>query len=576
MSEIHQIGKETAKRTETLKHLTKTAMGQTKADLVLKNASYVNVFTNELCKGDIAITDGKIAGIGTYSGEKELDMTGKTVVPGFIDAHIHIESSLLTPPEFARAIVSHGTTTAVCDPHEIANVCGTYGVDYMLAASENLPVDIRFMMPSCVPATAFDESFAVLNWRDIALYLENPRILGLAEMMNYPGIIYGDQETLEKVAASQALHRLIDGHAPGLSGDSLNAYTAAGIYSDHECSEESEALDKIRKGQYIMIREGTAAQNLEALVGLIKEPYAARCMFATDDKHPYDLLNLGHIDYIIRKAVKLGADPVLCVKAASLNAAQYFGLTGKGAVAPGYDADLAVVDSLDAFNVCCTVRAGQVVYDGLNVSVDVPEVPDYLDSRVHDTCRMPDITAEQLKAEKPLPVIGMVDRQIITVNKGMADKADPAGDILKMAVAERHHATGHVGVAYLKGYGLTGGAVATSIAHDSHNIICVGTNDADMACAMNHIKEMGGGITVVKDGKVMGELALPIAGLMTDKPIREVNDQLESLKACAYSLGVRHEIDPFMTLSFMSLPVIPSIRLLTTGVFDVDHWTFIK
>ena len=392
----------------------RVALGQEKADVVLKNAAYVNVFSNELCHGDIAVVGGLVVGMGDYAGETEYDMTGKIVVPGFIDAHIHLESSLVTPAEFARAVLPHGTTTVVTDPHEIANVCGVKGIDYMLQATQGLPLDVHFMLPSCVPAAPVDESGAELTWRDINAYFDHPRVLGLAEMMNYPGVIAGDTSAIEKIVVSQAHHKKIDGHAPDLSGLQLNAYMSAGVYSDHECSTIENALEKLRKGQFIMIREGTAAHNLEALMPLLTQQYASRCMFCSDDKHPADLLEKGHIDYIARRAVEMGADPLLTVKVATHYAARYFLLNNKGAIAPGYLADFAVLDDLQSFRVRMVFKRGALVWDGEQAHVPEPEVEEELLHRVHDTFHMPAVTPQALHADKPLPLIGMIPGQIVT------------------------------------------------------------------------------------------------------------------------------------------------------------------
>ena len=547
------------------------AAGRKKADLVLKNATYVNVFSGELDTEDIAVTEGLIVGLGNYEGITEVDMTGKIVCPGFIDAHIHLESSLVSPAEFARAVLPHGTTTVITDPHEITNVMGTDGIDYMLCATEELPVDVRFMIPSCVPASPMDESGANLDWRDIDSFFTHPRVQGLAEMMNYPGILAADSATVSKIVASQAHHKKIDGHAPGLTGKDLNAYIAAGVYSDHECADLEDAMLKLRRGQFIMIREGTAARNLEALLPLIQsEKYFDRCMFCTDDKHPNDLLEKGHIDYICRQAVAMGADPIQTVQVACLHAARYFLLNNRGAIAPGYLADFAIVEDLKDFHVVTVYKKGQLVYDqGQVQAFAVPTIPAHLEEKAHDTFHLPHLTAEDFADSRPRGVIGMVSGQIVTEDRGYAEKADPAKDILKMAVIERHKNTGHIGIGYLNGYGLRSGAVATSVAHDSHNIICVGINDGDMALAANRVAENHGGIVVVKDGQVVAELVLEIAGLMSEKSLPEVNTLLENAKEAAYQLGVGKDIDPFMTLSFMSLPVIPTLRLTTRGVIDV-------
>ena len=558
-------------------HIIDVAAGREKADLVLKNATYVNVFSGELDKCDIAVAEGLIVGMGEYSGHEEVDMTGRIVLPGFIDAHIHLESSLVSPAEFARAVIPHGTTTVITDPHEITNVMGTDGIDYMLAATEDLPVDVRFMIPSCVPASPLDESGANLDYRDVDSFFDHPRVQGLAEMMNFPGIISGDGSTVAKIVASQAHHKKIDGHAPGLSGHDLNAYIAAGVYSDHECADMDDAMAKLKLGQFIMIREGTAARNLEALMPLIQDQkYFSRCMFCTDDKHPSDLLEKGHIDYICREAVRMGADPIMTVQVACLHAARYFLLNNRGAIAPGYLADFAIVDNLTDFNVLTVYKKGQRVYhDGIVAPFPLPRIPEHLNKLAHNTFHLPVLTAESFADLRQRGVIGMIPGQILTEDAGYADHVDLDADILKMAVIERHKNTRHIGIGYLKGYGLKEGAVATSVAHDSHNIICVGANDEDMAFAANRIAENHGGIVVVKNGQVLAELPLEIAGLMSEKPLQEVNTLLEEAKETACTLGIGKDIDPFMTLSFMSLPVIPTLRLTTRGVVDVNTQQYI-
>lgn len=549
-----------------------TASGRKKADLVLKNATYVNVFSNELCKGDIACSEGLIVGIGEYEGEKEIDVSGKIVCPGFIDAHIHLESSLVAPNEFVKAVLPHGTTCVITDPHEITNVMGTDGIDYMLQATENLPVDVMFMLPSCVPATPMDEAGANLDWHAIDSYFDHPRVLGLAEMMNAYGITHNDPEPVSKIIASQAHHKKIDGHAPGLAGTDLNAYVAAGVYSDHECSDMEDALRKLRIGQFVMIREGTAARNLEALAPLLCEKYASRCMFCTDDKHPNDLLEKGHIDYIIRKAIhQFGVDPILAVKVAAHYAARYFLLNNRGAIAPGYLADLVVIDDFDNFNIEQVYKRGVLMAEnGTMADVEKPQMDEYLGLRAHDTFHLKTLSEADFEDKRSRGVIGMVNGEIITTDNGYANAPDVQKDILKIAVVERHKNTGHIGLGYLQGYGLKEGAVATSISHDSHNIIVVGTNAADMAFAVNRITANKGGIVVVKDGEVTAEVVLEIAGLMSDSRLEDVNEHLENAKKVAARQGVQKDIDPFMTLSFMSLPVIPTLRLTTRGVIDVN------
>lgn len=570
MQEIY--GQKTDRQLAAKQRIIAVAAGREKADLVLKNAKYLNVFSNEFLCGDIAVANGLIAGVGKYDGKTEIDVSGKLVLPGFIDAHIHLESSMVTPAEFAKAVVAHGTTTVITDPHEITNVMGIDGVEYMIQASQNLPIDVHFMMPSCVPATEIDESGAELDCKDIDLYLDNKKVLGLAEMMNYVGVINGDKNVLSKIVTSQAHHKKIDGHAPELSGNDLNAYIAAGVYSDHECSTFENALEKLRKGQFIMIREGTAAHNLKALMPLLTQQYYSRCMFATDDKHPSDLLYGGHIDYIVKQALKNGVDPIVALKTATHHAARYFLLNNKGAIASGYLADIVVVDNLEDFNVETVFKRGKLVFDGEVKDFSAPTVDEKPAEKCFDTFHLDSVTPSSFKVDGKLGLIGLVGGELLTRNLGTADKIDVENDILKIACIERHKGTNHIGVGYVKGYSLKSGAVATSVAHDSHNIITVGCNDDDIAVAVNAIKDSKGGIAVVENGKIKALLELPIAGLMSDEPLTTVNEKLENAKSSAYELGADKSIDPFMTLSFLSLPVIPSLRITTKGVFDAENW----
>ena len=570
MQEIY--GQKTDRQLAAKQRIIAVAAGREKADLVLKNAKYLNVFSNEFLCGDIAVANGLIAGVGKYDGKTEIDVSGKLVLPGFIDAHIHLESSMVTPAEFAKAVVAHGTTTVITDPHEITNVMGIDGVEYMIQASQNLPIDVHFMMPSCVPATEIDESGAELDCKDIDLYLDNKKVLGLAEMMNYVGVINGDKNVLSKIVTSQAHHKKIDGHAPELSGNDLNAYIAAGVYSDHECSTFENALEKLRKGQFIMIREGTAAHNLKALMPLLTQQYYSRCMFATDDKHPSDLLHGGHIDYIVKQALKNGADPIVALKTATHHAARYFLLNNKGAIASGYLADIVVVDNLEDFNVETVFKCGKLVFDGEVKDFSAPTVDEKLAEKCFDTFHLDSVTPSSFKVDGKLGLIGLVGGELLTRNLGTADKIDVENDILKIACIERHKGTNHIGVGYVKGYSLKSGAVATSVAHDSHNIITVGCNDDDIAVAVNAINDSKGGIAVVENGKIKALLELPIAGLMSDEPLTTVNEKLENAKSSAYELGADKSIDPFMTLSFLGLPVIPSLRITTKGVFDAENW----
>lgn len=552
------------------------AAGREPADLVLKNATFVNVFSNELSTMDIAVAEGLIVGMGSYQGRSEVDCTGKIILPGFLDAHIHLESSLVSPTEFVKAVLPHGTTTVVTDPHEIANVMGTDGIEYMLQATEDLPVDVRFMLPSCVPATPLDESGAILDYRAIDSFYDHPRVQGLAEMMNFVGAINGDEQTVEKIVAAQAHHKKIDGHAPDLQGNDLNAYIAAGVYSDHECHDVKDAIAKLERGQFIMIREGTAARNLEALMPLLTGKYADRCMFCTDDKHPNDLLEKGHIDYIVKKAISLGADPITAVKVACHNAARYFLLNNRGGISPGYLADFVIIDNFQNFNIEQVYKKGVLMVDhGEIQDFPSPEIEPYLVERAHKTFHVATLTAEDFAEKRPRGIIGMVDGEITTVDAGYSDRIDVEYDVLKIAVVERHKNTHHIGIGYIQGYGLKSGAVATSISHDSHNIIVVGTNETDMAAAVNRVVELNGGIVVWDGGQSVAEVPLAIAGIMSDEPLVTVNEKLETAKDAAHKLGVNPGIDPFMTLSFMALPVIPSLRITTRGVFDVTTQSYV-
>lgn len=563
------------KKEEHRKRRIASAIGEYSADLVIKDARIFNVFTGEFEEGDLAVKNGYIVGIGDYKGDEEIDGGGKTVVPGFIDGHLHLESSIVTPSQYAKAVMPHGTTSIVADPHEIANVCGTDGIDYILNATEDLPLDVYLMVPSCVPATGFDETGYTITSQQVKEYLQKDRVLGLAEMMNYPGVFARDYETIEKIKAAHEAGKIVDGHGPGLSGKELNAYVTAGIFSDHECVSVEEGMEKLRRGQWIMIREGTASKNLDALYPLCKEPTYHRCLFVTDDKHPGELNRAGHIDYIIRRAISLGVKPEYAYIMATYNAATYFRLPSLGALCPGYRADFILLDDFENVSISQVYKDGSLVYDK---ETDCSFVwgEDYKPkASILNTINISDVKKEDFVVDKPQKVIGLVDGEILTTDEGMADGIDVSKDILKMAVVERHHHTGHIGVCYVKGYGLKEGAVATSIAHDSHNLICVGTNDEDMACAIMELKNIKGGMVVVKDGVVQAELSLPIAGLMCDLDVEDAQSKMDGVKEAAYRQGVNPGIDPFMTMSFSSLPVIPSLRLTTLGVVDVEKFQLV-
>lgn len=554
------------------------------ADLVLKNGKYLDVKSRTFIQGDIAIQDGKIIGINrNYKGKQEKDITGKYIVPGFIDGHIHLESSVISPENFAKIASIHGTTAVVTDPHEIANVCGIDGIKYMLQKTRNLPISVYFMIPSCVPATEFDESAATLNSLDTAICfeLDDERILGLAEMMNYPGVLFDDKEVLEKIAEAYKRGKRVDGHAPGLTGDDLIKYIKAGIQSDHECSMIEEAKEKIDIAReleqifYVMIREGTAAKNLEALAELINNPnYRDNVMFATDDKHPEELKSDGHIDAIIRKAIKLGVQPEDAYITATYNAAQYFQLEDLGKIEEGCIGDLLVIDDLERVGIDSVYKNGIQITHELLLNWEDNHVDEEVESRVKNSINMRPLTTEDIECRGiPKKIIGLVPREIITTDEGITDNYNLKDDIIKIVVIESHKGTMHIGIAYLKGMGLKRGAIGTTVAHDSHYIILAGTNDSDIVKAANEIAKMQGGKIYVENGEVKASLALPIANLMTDENPQQVVNKMEKLKEYAQ---VNDGIDAFMNLSFVSLPVIGDIRLLPGGAFNVKEWRMIS
>ena len=571
---------------EHLKELIAAARGDTESDLVLKNGNILNVFTGEIETADVAVKDGTIIGIGTYNGKEQIDVSDKYICPGLIDGHIHIESSMISPAEFAKAVLPHGTTAVVADPHEIANVAGVEGIEYMIEATRDLPIDIFYMLPSCVPATGMDESGAVLKAEDLDRFYQKSGVKGLAELMNFYGTVRGDEDILDKIAGAVKAGKAIDGHAPGLSGNDLNAYIVAGVGSDHECSNTDEALLKLRRGQWVMVREGTAAKNMDKLLPMFDDMYCDRCMVVSDDKHAGDIVEFGHMDYVVRKAVRSGKKASNAVKMASLNPSRYFGLGKRGAIAPGYIADILVVSGFDLFKVEMVFKNGKLVARDGQVTADIksrinPE--DY--PRVYNSFNLDPIKPEDLalrqKGSKKR-VIELVKNEILTrevIVPAELDKS-PSGiqidkDILKIAVIERHRRTGHIGIGFVKGYGIQKGAIASSVAHDSHNIIVVGTNDEDMAVAANSVLGNNGGLSIAQDGKVLSSMALPIAGLMSEMEASESEDLLIEMKVMAKHMGCKPGIDPFMTLAFTALPVIPKIRILTQGVFDVDTQSYV-
>ena len=550
---------------------------------VLKNAKYLDVLRNEFVDGDIKVIDGKIEELGKVAecNLPSRDLRGKCVVPGFIDSHLHLESSVISPIEYARAVLPRGTTSIVCDPHEIANVCGTKGIDYILDSTKELPLDVYVMIPSCVPATYVDEAGAVITSKEVEQYIDYERVLGLAEVMNYVGVVNDDPEVMAKVKVALDRGKKVDGHAPGLSGEDLKKYVAAGIMSDHECSNFGEAKEKQEAGMWIFIREGSAARNLESLMPLLRDKYMEKCTFCTDDRSPADISIDGHIDYIIRQAIFMGAKPEYAYRVASYNAAQYFGLEDRGVIAPGYIADLVILDNMKKVIIDSTYKNGYNTskhYENSEYTNDrLCQAKNHKkDPALYNTVHVGDIKLEDFKIPgDKAKLIGMIPGEIITADRGEAMGVDLSRDIVKLAVVERHKSTGHIGLCYLNGYGLNQGAIATTVSHDSHNLIIAGTNDEDMYLAMNRMKEIGGGCIVVNDGKVLVEVAYPIAGLMTDVVAEDIDLQISLAKAKAFGQGVNRGHDPFISLGFTALPVIPSIRLTTKGVFDVGAFALL-
>jgi adenine deaminase len=558
----------------------KAAHGEKPVDLLLTNTQIVNVFAGEIVSDAIAISDGEIVGFGPYEAKNVVDLKGRYVAPGLIDGHVHIESSMTCISEFARAVVVHGTTTVAADPHEIANVLGSKGIEYMLQSAEQQPMNIYFTLPSCVPATDMETAGARLTAEDLRPFLNNEKIVALAEMMNFPGVIYRDPDVLDKINFARQQKKPIDGHAPGLKGRELYAYIAAGIQSDHECTTRQEAKEKLMAGMYIMIRQGTGAKNLQALLPAVNARTARRMMWCSDDRHPHDLIADGHIDSIVREAIQSGLDPVLAIQMATLNPAEYFGLNHLGALAPGRQADLVVFSDIN------NPVAEQVYHRGILTAEQGKMFPEI---QIPPTATIPPsmqvdlqkVDFSILAEHKRMRVIEIVPDQLITHQrieqvpvKNKQAVGDPSKDLLKIAVVERHKGTGNIGKGFVKGFGLKRGALASSVAHDSHNIIIVGTTDDDMQAALEAVVQMGGGLAVVSDTELLAGLALPVAGLMSLEPVQLVRDQLDSLIGVAHDMGSTLK-EPFMTLSFLALPVIPELKLTDLGLVDVNKFELV-
>ncbi len=563
-----------------LEEIIDAAKGKRRADLLIKNGKVVNVFNETVEEKDILVHKGIVVGVGKYGdAENIVDAAGAYVSPGFTDAHMHIESTMSIPPEFAKAVVPLGTTTAVVDPHEIANVAGIPGIQFMINSSDNLPVDIYFMLSSCVPATPLETSGAHLYAEDLAIFKDNPRVLGLAELMNYPGLLAKVPEVLDKVSMFRG--RIIDGHSPGLRGNDLNAYLAAGVMADHECTVPQEAEEKLDKGMWIMMREGSLTRDVLRLASIISDKTKHRILLCTDDKHPEDLVYEGHINFAISLLLKSNIPLPLAVRLATLNSAMFFGFKRKGGIAPGYDADIVIFH--DILKIEKVFKNGKLVAENGKALFQFKGI--LHDDAVKNTINIKPVTFEKLKIpvqSGKIRVIGIRPDTILTDELLYEPKvfkeeivSDTDRDIIKIAVVERHKATGNVGIGFIHGLGLKHGAFATSVAHDSHNIIIAGENDKDMLLAIAQIEAMGGGIAVVKDGKVLGSVSLPYGGLMTNKPITETAETLLRLHRIAKKENEVSVDDPFMTLAFMSLPVIPKLKITDKGLVDVDKFDFV-
>jgi adenine deaminase len=565
----------------SLEERIRAASGEGKVDLLIKNGRIVNVFSGEIEKKDVAIFGSTIIGFGDYRAKKIIDVKGDFLCPGLIDGHVHIESSMVTVPEFARAVLPNGTTTVIIDPHEIANVLGQEGVRFMVKSAERVPLNVYVMIPSCVPATHMETAGATLKAADLKPLLEEPGTIGLAEMMNFPGVIYRDPEVLKKIEMAKG--KRIDGHAPSLSGKGLYAYLSAGIRSDHECTTLKEGKEKLKNGMWIMIREGTTARNLRDLLPLVTPKNSRRFFFVTDDRHPKELLEEGHINSMVKEAVRWGIDPILAVQMATLNAAEYFRLDDLGAIAPGYRADIITFGHLTTFKIKKVFKDGILVAEwGKILPHSIGRIPSSVGKRSFRIKRMKEDDL-LLRSDQPLAkVIQLIPGQIVTkkVMKKILLKDGVAypnlkEDILKIVVVERHRATGNIGIGFVQGFGLKKGAIGSTVAHDSHNLVIVGTNDLDILKTVQIIRAMGGGLTVVSDQGVLASLPLPVAGLMAQLSVREVKDRLDVLLNSTKTLGCRLR-DPFMALSFLSLPVIPELKITDKGLVDVNQFKIVS
>jgi adenine deaminase len=569
---------------KVLKRLIEVASGREKADLVIKNSKVVDVYSSKIINGDIAICDGIIAGIGSYDGKKVIDAKGKYAAPGFIDSHIHIESAYVSPEEIGKLLLPHGGTTIIADPHEIVNVCGINGLDYMMGAAKNTVLDIKYMIPSCVPATPFEDSGAIIDAEKIKEPILRENVLGLGEFMNFPGIINGEDYDLEKIMVAKNSNKIIDGHCPGIYGKDLNAYVSVGIKNDHECSTIEEMDDRISRGVYVLLREGSACHNLRDLVKGVTKNNSRRCLLCSDDRQPKTILELGHLDNHLRICIEEGIDPITAIQMATINAAECFNLKDRGAIAPGLRADIVLLDDLTNFKVQEVLVKGEKVAESGEYLLETKK---YDITSVKGSMHVADFSLERLQLKLKSNKVNLIDilpGGVVTKKSIGEIDIDSSGDfiydkekdIAKVAVIERHNNTGKMAVALLRGYGIKEGAVALSIAHDSHNIIVVGVNNEDMTFAVEKLIEQEGGIILVKDKKIIESMPMPIAGIMSDKDGKWVDKKLRAIHEKAYNeLGVHKNVEPVMTLCFMSLPVIPEIKITDRGLFDVTQFKFI-
>lgn len=568
--------------TDQLRKRIAVASKQAPADTVIRNGRIIDVFNLEIIHGDIAIVDGVIVGIGEYEGKQIIDATNRYVCPAFIDGHVHIESSMVTPSEFAKVVLPHGVTTVIADPHEIGNVSGTEGLSFMLEDSEDIPLDVYFMLPSSVPATPFENSGAELKAEDLEPFYQHPRVIGLAEVMDYPSVLNADPVMLDKLSMASRHSLQIDGHAAGLDANALNVYMSAGIRTDHECTTVADAKERLRRGMYLLIREGSVAKDLHALLPVVNERNARRCLFCTDDKHLDDLIEEGSIDHNIRLSIKQGLDPLLAIQLASLNTAECYGLHHKGAIAPNYEADLLLLDDLESLQIAEVYKSGELVaQNGSYVGKPLSKVQ--ASAEITETVHIPTICEEDLQIPldetSSVNVIGIIPNSLITkklvekatVNNGYFTSSREK-DLQKIAVIERHQSLGNIGLGIVHGFGFTDGAIATTVAHDSHNLVVTGTNDADMIRAIQAVEALKGGLVVVKGGKVIASLPLQIAGLLSHEDAQTVNQALHEVKSALAQIGFHEPFNPFLTLSFLTLPVIPALKLTDLGLFDVTSF----